>query len=235
MTHEEWPRRVAALGQFRVSDVARPSLDPASDHHLRTVLRARVDEEVVVTDGAGAWALCRVAASSLDAVSDVRHDRPGPETTLYLSPLKGDRAQWAVAKATEVGITRIVPLASARTVVALRGDARAKTVVRWRRVALEAAAQCRRTYDVTIDEPVAPSAVPENVAVADMNGDGNWSGVRAVAVGPEGGWTCEEWAPSRRRLALGPTVLRAETAGVVAAALMAFHAGDWGFTFDGAK
>jgi 16S rRNA U1498 N3-methylase RsmE len=57
--------------------------------------------------------------------------------------------------------------------------------------------------------------------------------VRAVAIGPEGGWAPDEWAIDRRRVVLGPTVLRGETAGVVAAALLAFGGGGWGFTMDG--
>ena len=58
------------------------------------------------------------------------------------------------------------------------------------------------------------------VAVADLGAEGNWGGVRSVAVGPEGGWAHGEWGESRRRVGLGPTVLRTETAGVVAASLL---------------
>jgi 16S rRNA (uracil1498-N3)-methyltransferase len=144
--------------------------------------------------------------------------------------LKGDRSEWAVAKATELGVTRIVPLVSQRLVVKFKGETRDKIVARWRRIAREASGQCRRTYAVTVDAPVIVAEVPDTVAVADFDGDADWSGVHAVAVGPEGGWAPGEWAPERRRLALGPTVLRAETAGVVAASLIAFGAGKWGFT-----
>jgi 16S rRNA U1498 N3-methylase RsmE len=68
------------------------------------------------------------------------------------------------------------------------------------------------------------------VAIADFSGSGDWRGVRAVAVGPEGGWAPGEWAEERRRVGLGPTVLRGETAAVVAAALVTFTNGSWGFT-----
>ncbi len=70
------------------------------------------------------------------------------------------------------------------------------------------------------------------IAVADLEGPGDWRGVRAVAIGPEGGWDEGEWDTTRRRVGLGPTVLRAETAGVVAAALLAFQVGTWGLTLD---
>ena len=235
MTIIEWPRRVAAIGQFHVSDLESPELGADDDHHLRKVLRVREGQEIVVTNGRGSWALCEVTERGLNPVTHVHLDPPSPETTLYLAPLKGDRAEWAVAKATEVGITRIVPLISERLVAKFKGDAREKTLSRWRRIADEASGQCRRTYDVEIDEPVKVKDVPESVAIADLGAKGNWRGVRSVAIGPEGGWAPNEWDEGRRRVGLGPTVLRAETAGVVAASLLAFQAGGWGFTLDGAQ
>jgi 16S rRNA (uracil1498-N3)-methyltransferase len=231
----EWPRRVAALGQFHVELLEHPELGRDDDHHLRRVLRASDGEEIVVTNGRGSWALCQVRDVGIERVSDVCLDPVTPDTTLYLTPLKGERAEWAVAKASEVGIGRIVPLVSARMVVKFKGEAREKTLTRWRRVANEASAQCRRTYDVVIDEPVKVADVPASVVVADLAGAGDWSGVRSVAIGPEGGWTSDEWNEGRRRVGLGPTVLRAETAGVVAASLMAFSAGGWGFTLESGK
>jgi 16S rRNA (uracil1498-N3)-methyltransferase len=231
----EWPRRVAAIAQFHVHDLALPVLGADDDHHLRKVLRVREGEEIVATDGRGSWVLCEVTERGLSLVTHVHLDPPSPETTLYLAPLKGDHAEWAVAKATEVGITRIVPLISERMVVKFKGDAREKTLSRWRRIAAEAAGQCRRTYDVEIDEPIKVKDVPESVAIADLGAKGNWRGVRSVAIGPEGGWAPNEWDETRRRVGLGPTVLRAETAGVVAASLLAFQAGGWGFALDGTQ
>ena len=230
MTYVEWPRRVSALGQFRVEDPNRPVLERDDEHHLRVVLRARQGDEVVVTDGGGAWSLCQVGEVGLNRITPVHVDPPTPTTTLYLVPLKGDRSEWAVAKATELGVSRIVPLVSERLVVKFSGDARTKIVTRWRRIAKESCGQCRRTFDVVVDDPVHVRDVHVSVAVADFTGDGVWTGVREVAVGPEGGWAPEEWSGQHRRLSLGPTVLRAETAGVVAASLLAFGAGDWGFT-----
>ena len=230
MSYLEWPRRVAALGQFRVDDPERPVLGDDDVHHLRTVLRARIGEEIVVTNGAGAWSICEVGESELKRVTPVHADPVTPLTTIYLAPLKGDRSEWAVAKASELGVSRIVPLVSERLVVKFKGETRDKIVTRWRRIAAEAGGQCRRTYDVVVDEPIDVADVPVDVCVADFDGEGDWSGVTAVAIGPEGGWTNGEWAGERRRLSLGPTVLRAETAGVVAASLLAFGAGGWGFT-----
>jgi 16S rRNA (uracil1498-N3)-methyltransferase len=226
---------VAALAQFHVADPGVPVLEASDEHHLRKVLRAKVGEEVVVTDGAGSWALCAVGDHGLTRVSEVARDEPSPTTTLYLAALKGDHAQWAVAKATEVGLSRVVPLLTARSVVKFTGDLREKTLARWRRIAREATGQCRRTYDLVVADPLAIDEVPAEVAVAEIGASGDWRGVRDVAVGPEGGWSEGEWESSRRRVGLGPTVLRAETAGVVAAALLAFPVGGWGLTLDGGR
>lgn len=233
MTIELWSRRVGALGQFHVEDPSSPVLASADDHHLNKVLRARVDEEVVVTDGHGTWSICTVQDHGLLRVTDVHTDPAMPETVLYLSPLKGDRSEWAVAKATELGVSRIVPLQSRHLAVKFNGPVRDKVIARWRRIAFESAAQSRRTYDMLIDETVQCGEVDPTVAVADFSGGGDWNGVRAVAIGPEGGWSVDEWEAGRTRLSLGPTVLRAETAAVVAASLLAFGAGGWGFTLSG--
>jgi 16S rRNA (uracil1498-N3)-methyltransferase len=231
----EWPRRVAALAQFHVENLEAPELQRDDEHHLRRVLRASEGEEVVVTDGQGSWALYEVLSFGLRRVSDITRDPPSPETSLYLTPLKGERAEWAVAKATEVGVSRIVPLIAERMVVKFKGEAREKILSRWRRIASETANQCRRTYDLVIADPVKVRDVHSLVAVADLGATGNWAGLRSVAIGPEGGWAKDEWDVGRRRVGLGPTVLRAETAAVVAASLLAFQAGGWGFTFDGGQ
>ncbi len=235
MIYLEWPRRVAALAQFRVASLEMPVLEHDDEHHLRKVLRASEGEEVVVTDGRGSWALCEVLDDGLSRVSEVQLDPPAPETTLYLTPLKGDRAEWAVAKATEVGVCRVIPLVAERMTVKFKGESRERILARWRRVASEAASQSRRTHDLVIGDPVRVSDVHSLVAVADIGAPGSWGGVRSIAVGPEGGWANGEWGENRRRVGLGPTVLRSETAGVVAAALLAFQAGGWGFTLDGPR
>ena len=227
MTRELWSRRVDALGQFRVIDPAAPVLAKDDEHHLRTVLRAKAGEEVVVTNGAGDWSLCEVTPQGLTLVSDVLHDEEPVSTTLYLAPLKGDRSEWAVAKATELGVRRIVPLLSQRVVVKFKGETKDKVLRRWQRIADEACGQSRRTYDVRIEDPVHVRDVPVNVAVCEFGGTSDWANVHEVAIGPEGGWDPDEWGQGRRTLSLGPTVLRGETAAVAAATLLSFSSGGW--------
>lgn len=181
-----------------------------------------------MTNGGGDWSLAVVDDAGLHRVGDVHVDPVPAPVTLYLSPIKGDRGEWAVAKATELGVTRIVPLVSARLAVKFKGDAADKILSRWRRIARESAGQCRRTYDVLVDESTRVADVPADVAVADFGGASSWANVHAVAIGPEGGWEPGEWDESRVRVGLGPTVLRAETAAVAAATLLAAARGGWG-------
>ena len=136
-----------------------------------------------------------------------------------------------MGKATELGVARVVPLVSRRLAVRFAGDARAKTLARWRRVADEAAGQCRAPMTWSSTSPWA-SATCRRTSRCATRGPPRWGGVRALAVGPEGGWASDDWAPDRRRLGLGPTVLRTETAAVVAAALVVFANADWGFSLD---
>lgn len=187
-----------------------------------------------MTDGRGRWALAEVHGDGLLPASDVVLDPPPVESALYLAPLKSDRSEWALTKAVELGVAEVIPLLSARTAVRWRPEARARVLARWRRLAEEAAGQCRRTYDLVVREPVSVADVPEGVAVADVGGSSEWGGVSAVAIGPEGGWDGGEWAPSRRRVSLGPTVLRAETAAVAAATLLGALGSTWGWRASGA-
>ncbi len=226
----EWERRRNALTQLRVLDLAHPVLSKEDDHHLRQVLRARVGEEIVLCDGAGGWRLARVAAHDLDLLSDTVTDPTPPKTTLYLSPLKGDRDEWALVKAVELGVSRVVPLLSRRLAVRYRDEARAKSLARWRRLAREAAGQCRRTYDLEVLDPVRVEEVPVEVAVGDFGGSSDWRGVHALAIGLEGGFEPDEWSPQHRRVNLGASVLRAETAAVVGAALLTLFRGEGALT-----
>jgi 16S rRNA (uracil1498-N3)-methyltransferase len=227
VSRPELARRVRALTQVHVDDVAVPVLSSADDHHVRRVLRARDGEELVVTDGRGSFAFATVTSRGLDRASEVLVDTELEPIELYLAPLKGDRSEWALTKAVELGVTRIVPLLSERVVARWRGEAGAKSLARWRRVALEATGQCRRTFDPVVTDPIVVADVPDDVAVCEIGATGTLDGVRAVAVGPEGGWAPGEWSPTRSLIGLGEGVLRAETAAVVAATLLAARQPGW--------
>jgi 16S rRNA (uracil1498-N3)-methyltransferase len=214
-------RRSAA--HVLVADVGAPAADDAVAHHLVRVLRLRDGAEVTVTDGAGRWRPCRLGAGGvLEATGPaVAVPAPDPVLTLAVAPPKGDRLDWLVAKATEVGVDRIVLVDAIRSVVKLRADRTPRQLERLRRIALEAAMQSRRVWLPEISGPVpaAELLAAPHIVVAEPGGRRVGPGDTTVLVGPEGGWAPEELAgvADDRRVSLAGNVLRVETAAVAAA------------------
>jgi len=225
-------------------------------HHLRRVLRLRPGDEVSVFDGAGRG--FRGLIESIDAaetrvrltVKDERRVEPVFEVVLAQGIPHHDRMDLVIQKTTEIGVSRIVPIIAERSVVRAGKEGEWKRLVRWRRVAAEAARQSGRLRIPGIGEPVGwkefmeePPAPPGRSRwILDPEG-GTTSGAGAIAheagtrsaliaVGPEGGWSGRETALGSERgfrpVLLGPRVLRTETAGIVAVALCLFLAGELG-------
>jgi 16S rRNA (uracil1498-N3)-methyltransferase len=139
------------------------------------------------------------------------------------APVKGDRPEWVVQKLTELGVDRIIPLRTARSVVRWEGERGERAVDRLRRVAHEAAAQSRRPWlpQVAGVATVAGLSVVtgHEPGLAHFGGGSPSLAWPVVAVGPEGGWDEDELV-GQERIGLGPTVLRAETAAVTAGAFL---------------
>lgn len=201
-----------------VDDVGAPALSESDAHHLFRVLRIEEGEVVSVTDGRGGWRLCRTRAGRLEPTSDVVVERPvASPVTIGVAIPKTDRPEWIVQKLTELAVDRIVLLHADRSVVRWDQRRAEKHLDRLRRVAVEAVQQCRRVTVPAIDGPVpAMSFLPDAVA-AEPGGRPDDGSARIVAIGPEGGWTDRELAAARGRVSFGPTVLRVETAALVAA------------------
>lgn len=201
------------------------SLDPVDDHHLRRVLRLRPGESVTASDGRGSWRWCTLATGGLEPAGDVVVTvPPEPAITVAFALVKGDRPEWIVQKLTELGVDRIVPFESARTVVRWRGTAKEDHhVARLRKVAREAAMQSRRLVlpDVTTVRAVAEVFADPAMAAAEPGGERPTAPITAVAIGPEGGFTSEELALAKRHIALPGGVLRAETAAIAAGVVLA--------------
>jgi 16S rRNA (uracil1498-N3)-methyltransferase len=125
-----------------------------------------------------------------------------------------------VQKLTELSIDHIVILRTERSVIRWEGDRGAHHLERLRRIAREAAMQSRRSWLPTV-EGVHALADHPGAALADPGGRPPARGDGVVLCGPEGGWSDGERAEARDRVALGPAVLRAETAAVTAGALLA--------------
>jgi 16S rRNA (uracil1498-N3)-methyltransferase len=193
------------------------------EHHLRRVLRVRDGESVAVTDGAGRWkmSVVRLSGSSLtlEAAGAVIVEQRLEPFTLATAMPKGDRLDWLVQKAAELGADRIVLLHAERSTVRWKTDRAAKQLVRLRRIADESTRQSRRVWRTEIDGPVDADEVLPLAAVAEPGSVGEIGGESMIAIGPEGGWTDDELARSSRRVGLGESVLRVETAAIVATTL----------------
>ncbi len=218
---------VDAAAHVFVADVddERPALAPDDAHHLLRVLRVRRGEKVTIGDGAGRWRECTVTGENdgpLAAVAPVRAEsRLVPLITVGFSLIKGERPEWTVQKLTEVGVDRVVPLRARRSVVRWSAEHEAKNLGRLRRIAREAAMQSRRAWlpEVTEVRDVAALVTAGPVALADPSGAAISLDPPTVLVGPEGGWEQEE-RDGAALVSLGPQVLRAETAALVAGTIL---------------
>jgi 16S rRNA (uracil1498-N3)-methyltransferase len=227
-------------------DDATAALHGDQAQHLSRVLRAQPGMEFDVVAGGRAW-LARIASIDRDSVHftllQELETAASLPLTLLLSIFKFDRMEWAIEKAVELGSSRIVPVLADRTEKHL-AQAAGKRVERWRRLALEAAKQSRRSDLPEIAEPVRLAAVLEGegdqaarplcVLLSETEEDQPLlrvlqnnpvaaSGI-ALAIGPEGGWTANEISLFTRAgwhsVTLGSRILRVETAVIAALAIV---------------
>ena len=154
---------------------------------------------------------------------------------LLLAVIKFDHYEWGLEKLTELGAARITPVIARRTEKHL-AQAAAKRVERWRRIALEAAKQSRRSDLPQVDDPLplkqaaAQVNAPVKLLLAETEEENSLrselasqrasESAVALAIGPEGGWTADEMTlfseSGWRHVTLGPRILRAETAAIAA-------------------
>src|SRR6266850_1109258 len=208
-------------------------------HHLGRVLRAQAGQLYELSDGERVW-LGRIDKVGRDRVEfalleELPAHQPSLHVTLLLAVVKFDMFEWAIEKATELGVATIVPLAAVRSERTLL-TAAGKRAERWKKILLEASQQSRR-----VRVPVlAELAKPEIVFVSHRNGlrvmlsehpaapslrnvlEGQQQASATLAIGPEGGWTGAEFETARRsgfqEASLGKLILRTETAVVTALA-----------------
>ena len=207
--------------------------------HLVRVLRAEPGQIFDVVAG-GFLHRAEVTTVTPEAVHFLMHEELETDAALplhlYLAVFKFDHFEWAIEKATELGVAQITPILARRTEKHL-AQASAKRVERWRRIAHEASQQSRRTTIPSIAEPIAlePSlnqnetstrillSETEQTMTLSSALESSAQVETTIAIGPEGGWTPEEmtlfrdhqWQP----VTLGPRILRAETAAIAAIAI----------------
>jgi 16S rRNA (uracil1498-N3)-methyltransferase len=215
------PPIVAAAHVF-VDDLHEPVLSDDDEHHLARVLRLRDGEIVTASDGRGAVRVCTWRSARLEPASDVeRTSPPRPAITIGFALVKGERPEWIVQKLTECGVDRVVPFIAARSVVRWDDDKARRHVARWRQISREAAMQSRRAFLPEVAEVVSfDEALAVSGALADPGGAPPSLSQPGVLIGPEGGWSDSELSSAPARVALGPHVLRAETASVAAGVLL---------------
>jgi 16S rRNA (uracil1498-N3)-methyltransferase len=220
----------------------RASLLGRNAEHLVRALRVRIGQEFEISTG-DEVRVGRVVHIADDRVEfelgDIVPQQEIGRVTLLLAVFKFDRMEWAIEKATELGIAAIVPVIARRTEPHL-ASAAGKRVERWRRLAHEAAQQSRRRMPPEIAAPqplksaigleadlrivLAESerALTLKVALTGNLKPENGNSL-ALAIGPEGGWTADELsafaAAGWTSASLGNTILRAETAAIAALAV----------------
>ncbi|MDQ7030895.1 MAG: RsmE family RNA methyltransferase [Ardenticatenia bacterium] len=224
-------------------------------HQIGRVLRLRPGNRVIALDDQG-WeyevVLERIVRHEVDGRIVARrpaHGEPHVHVTLYQAMLKGRRFELVLQKGTELGVGTFVPVVTARTVVGSLSGVSAGKWQRWQRIVTEAAEQSRRGRRPTVEAPllfdhalsrgerageklfipwVGPGAMPARQALATLDDDVAAVG---VLVGPEGGFAPEEVERARSAgavpISLGPRVLRAETAAIVAVAVLLYELGEW--------
>lgn len=225
------------------------TLDDERAHYLGRVLRMRPGDPLTVFDGSGGEFRAEVAAlrrdeASLDILERVVLDTESPlRVRLVQGISRGERMDYTVQKATELGVACVLPVQTARSVVRLGGARKEKRLEHWRRIAVGAAEQSGRTRVPMLEVPVnldeylgTPGAdrpryllqpgTPDRLADIATPGD---AGIDLL-VGPEGGFETDEeraaLAAGCVPVSLGPRVLRSETAGVAALAVLQALFGD---------
>ena len=221
-------------------DGVRIELDAGQANYLGNVLRMKVGGELLVFDGASGEWLARIAEAGRKRMTLIverrtREPETIPDVWLAFAPVKRARIDWLVEKATELGVARLIPVTTQRTVVERLNLERRRAHI------IEAAEQCGRTRLPELAEPVTLARFLQGgtrtLYFADESGGepaikAFKPGAATILTGPEGGFTDEEraavrTAPNAIAISLGPRILRAETAALAALAAYMTVAGDW--------
>jgi len=206
-----------------VADLAAPGLEPDDRRHLERVLRIRPGDPLTVSDGLGRWRACAMG-DRLITTGPIRSvPTPSPVLTVAFALVKGARPELVVQKLTELGVDEIIPFTAARS-VARWDDAKAgRQLERLTKVAREASMQSRRCHLPAVRglRAFAEVAALPGAALAERGGRPPSVATTTVLIGPEGGWDDLERAAVADHVDFGPQVLRAETAALAVATILA--------------
>jgi 16S rRNA (uracil1498-N3)-methyltransferase len=221
--------------------------------HIRKVLRLRAGDEIVVFDGSGKEFEGTIVEEGLSSVvikvqnvASPKRDSP-VEVTLAQSLLKGEKMDYLVQKATELGVKEIIPFISSRSVPLLDKSGRLKRHHRWERIAIGASKQCGRGVIPEIEslqdysemlQKVSPNALRlilwerEGTKLKGILERSKERKKIFFVIGPEGGFSQEEVEEAERAgfipVTLGKRILRAETASLCFLSILQYERGDIG-------
>jgi len=243
-------RLIRVFVEAALAPGARVTLDGAPAAHLLRVLRLGAGDEVTLFNGDGSDHAARIVSAGRGTVeaevgarTSARAESP-LAVTLVQGIARGDRMDFVVQKATELGVAAIVPVATARSVVKLDRATRARKLAHWRGIAIAACEQSGRARLPAIGEPrpladvlaVQPPAGLRLALAPDaprpLAGAAQGAAAVEILVGPEGGLEDAELGAAQAAgflaCGLGPRVLRSETAAIAALAVLQAVAGDLG-------
>ena len=224
------------------------SLSSAGAYHVSRVLRMRPGAPLIVFDGTGVDYPSEIVEVDGDNVSvQLRNQTPGTgesplKITLVQGISRGERMDWTLQKATELGVVGVAPVLTARSVVRLDEKQAAKKQAHWRAIVVGACEQCGRSKVPSVSAPVQLRDYFANVrkdgmrlvlspsAPASLAGIASLPSKVDLLIGPEGGLDDDEISAAQKAgfmpVRLGPRVLRTETAGVVALTVLQALWGD---------
>ena len=240
--------------QLGLAHDSRVALSPEQSRYLVSVLRMSAGDPLEVFDGEGERFSARLALDEhgntglqLGEKIETAKGARTLEVTLAQALAKADKLELVIQKATELGCTRIIPFAAERCVVKLDEDRGQAKLLRWRKIAEEAARQCGRADVPQLDapvrwddlfarlerEPALRAIALDPLATSLRLGEASRGAEKILlAVGPEGGFSPEELLRAEQhgfvRASLGQLILRTETAGLAALAVVQHLAGQLG-------
>ena len=245
--NQHFPRRFFIPPELICEKETR--LPDTEARHLRNALRIREGETVEIIDGeGGSWHgtvefrrgevfVCELAKTPLVS------QPPAARLSLALALIKPARFEWALEKATELGVYEFIPLYTARGEIRISGEKISGRLARWERITKEASKQCRRVDVPRVRNPMefreflnSEEYSAQKKILFHEKSDNRWlpdqaeiSGGTIICIGPEGGWTEDEIGIAEISgcgvYSLGPRILRSETAAIAAVSVFQFNSG----------
>lgn len=218
--------------------------------HMKKVLRLQTGDKVVVCDYKNKDYICSIASFEQDLaeldIEEIKENftEPPVSITIYQGLPKSDKLDYIIQKCVEIGVVKIVPVATKRSVVKISDSEKKR--IRWQKVADEAAKQCGRGIRVEVsnvlsfkeaissvdDETIKliPYENEKNTSIKTVLKDNKLKKI-AVFIGPEGGFDDAEVEFAKKCgfncVTLGPRILRTETAPIAVASVCMYELGDW--------